>query len=90
MKRRSKQGKCPVRVLAEACEGSACCGFGIFALAMMLAVPLARADVVLANELVNDLVCLQEKQWEVVCGDGEEKKECCSVDGGPDHDCQED
>ncbi len=75
-------------VLAGACEGSACCADAMLALAMMLAMPLARADVVLANKLVSDLVCLKEEWWNVVHYDGEEEEECCIVDGGPGHGCQ--
>ncbi len=90
MERRSKRGKCPDWVLAGACEGSACgaCPDAILAFAMMLAVPFVWADVVLANNVVNDLVCLKEKQWNVVNGYGEEEEECSSVDGGPGHGCQ--
>ncbi len=60
-------------VFAGACEGSACCTDVTLALAMMLAVPLARADVLSANKLVSDLVCLKEEQWDMVYGDGEEE-----------------
>ena len=60
----------------------------MLAFAMMLAVPFAWADVVLANDLVSDLVCLKEKWWDVKHGDDKEEEECSSVDGGPGHGCQ--
>ena len=59
-------------VLAEVCKISACCADATVAIAMMLAMPFVRADVVLANKFVSDLICLHKERWDLVCGNGEE------------------
>ncbi len=62
----------------------------MLAFAMMLAMPLAGADVALAGKLVNGLIGLRKDQNKFVCKGGEEQEECCGVDGGPGHGCQKD